>query len=51
MTSSSFTPAWARRSASRMTSAMGRLASRPRIAGMMQKLQRLLQPSAIFRYA
>jgi hypothetical protein len=51
MTRISRTPAFARRSASRSTSSIGRLASRPRIEGMMQKLHLLLQPSEIFRYA
>jgi len=51
MTSSSLTPAATSRSASRSTSSIGRLASRPRIAGMMQKLHLLLHPSEIFRYA
>jgi hypothetical protein len=51
ITSSSFTPAAVSRSASHSTSSIGRLTSRPRIDGMMQKLQRLLHPSAIFKYA
>jgi len=35
----------------RNTSAAGRERRSPRSLGMMQKLQRLLQPSEIFRYA
>jgi hypothetical protein len=37
------------RSASRSTSSTGRDTRSPRIDGMMQKLQRWLQPSEIFR--
>lgn len=48
-TSSSFTPAFTSFSASRSTSAAGRLTRFPRRDGMMQKLQRLLHPSEIFR--
>jgi hypothetical protein len=40
MTSSSFTPALTRFSASCITSPTGRLARSPRIEGMMQKVQR-----------
>ena len=35
----------------RSTSVAGRDARSPRSFGMMQKLQRLLQPSEIFKYA
>ena len=49
MTSSSLTPAATSRSASRSTSAAGRETRSPRSFGMMQKVQRLLQPSEIFR--
>ena len=49
MTSSSLTPAFTSRSASRSTSPAGRETRSPRSFGMMQKVQRLLQPSEIFR--
>ncbi|CFW44275.1 Uncharacterised protein [Bordetella pertussis] len=49
MTSSSLTPARTSRSASLSTSPTGRLTRSPRMEGMMQKLQRWLQPSEIFR--
>ena len=49
MTRSSFTPAFTRFSASCMTSPIGRLTRSPRIEGMMQNVQRWLQPSAILR--
>jgi hypothetical protein len=51
MTRSSFTPAPNSRSASPSTSPIGRLTRSPRSAGMMQNVQRWLQPSLIFRYA
>ena len=43
------TPAVTSRSASRNTSAAGRDTRSPRSLGMMQKVQRLLQPSEIFK--
>ena len=49
MTRSSLTPAATSRSASRSTSAAGRDTRSPRSFGMMQNVQRLLQPSEIFR--
>ena len=49
MTSNSLTPAATSFSASRSTSLAGRDTRSPRSFGMMQKLQRLLQPSEIFK--
>ena len=49
MTSSSFTPDSNSALASLSTSPMGRETRSPRMLGMMQKLQRWLQPSLIFR--
>ena len=51
MTSSSFTPDFTRFSASCITSPIGRDTRSPRIEGMMQNVQRWLQPSEILRYA
>jgi hypothetical protein len=51
ITSSSFTPALHQPFGLASTSSIGRLTRSPRIDGMMQKLQRWLQPSEIFRYA
>ena len=50
-TRTSFTPARTNASASFITSPMGRLTRSPRIDGMMQNVQRWLQPSEILRYA
>ncbi len=47
----SLTPVATSRSASYSTDAIGRDTRSPRICGMMQKVQRLLQPSEIFMYA
>jgi hypothetical protein len=49
ITSSSRTPASTSASASVSTSPIGRLTRSPRSDGMMQKLQRWLQPSEILR--
>ncbi|MCY1559021.1 hypothetical protein D9M68_960130 [compost metagenome] len=48
-TSSSLTPASNNFRASVSTSPIGRLTRSPRMEGMMQKVQRWLQPSLIFR--
>jgi hypothetical protein len=50
-TRSSRTPAFSRFSASIITSPIGRLTRSPRSEGMMQNVQRWLQPSLIFKYA
>jgi hypothetical protein len=49
ITKSSLTPGFTRFSASFITSPIGRDTRSPRIEGMMQKVQRWLQPSEIFR--
>ncbi len=49
ITSISITPDLSSARASRTTSPIGRDTRSPRIDGMMQKLQRWLQPSEIFR--
>ena len=49
MTKSSFTPPSNKAFASLSTSPMGRDTRSPRIDGMMQKVQRWLQPSLILR--